>query len=492
MVVAVSLLGCATSKAARVTSADGPLLGVSRDGVSSYLGVPFAEAPVRFAAPVQNVSWKAERDATAMRGGCAQLTPDGKKFRETSTEDCLHLNVFVPEGATGPLPVMLFFPGGAYVFGANNEAMYEGSKLVRAGQVILVVANYRLGPFGFAAHPALGTANQGLLDQREAMRWVQRNIAAFGGDASNVTIFGESAGAGSVCMHLTSEGSRGLFHRAIMESVPCTAYRMPSKEQAAKQAVAMAEALGCRGDDVATCLRAKTTEEVLRALPLNTNVIFGEGVAWGPTVDGALLVDQPRTMWAAGKAAPVPLIVGANSNEGSLFFATVKDMTSDTAMREALTELFSPEVIDAAIAHYGVKPDARTVAVEMLGDMFFCDTRRIAREHSSRGNPVYRYHFARTYYDILLKLGAFHGSELPFVFGNALFGLGVTALGRGLEESMQGYWTTFARKGDPNGASRPGWTRYQKAGDAVLRLDVPIADETQLRSANCDFWDQQF
>lgn len=501
--VLFALVGCAGPRFARVTTADGPLKGVSLDGASSYLAVPFARPPVnerRFAAPVQNAAWKDEREALVMPAGCSQLLVDQSGFLGTSSEDCLYLNVFTPELVNEKLPVMLYFPGGAFIFGAANEALYDASRLAKAGNVIVVVANYRLGPFGFAAHPALsaldssGTSgNWGLLDQREAMRWVQRNVSAFGGDPTRVTIFGESAGASSVCMHLLSDGSKGLYQRAIMESVPCTGYPVPTRAEAETQGSRMATALGCVGsnEEIVACLRNKPELDVLRALRLNTNVVFGEGVAWGPTVDGVTLVDQPIKLMKAGKAAPVPIIVGANANEGSLFLARVESIKTEADLKEAISELFTPAQVNAAVAHYGLSPNAKAVGERMLGDIFFCDSRRIARLHSTQGNAVYRYYFARNYYDIVLGLGAFHGAELPFVFGTSLRGLGVTAIGRPLQDAMQGYWSTFARKGDPNGSSRPGWTRYQQAGDAALRLDLEIRDETQLRTADCDFWDTQ-
>ena len=157
----------------------------------------------------------------------------------------------------------------------------------------------------------------------------------------------------------------------------------------------------------------------------------------------------------------------------------------------ALSDLFAPPVVDAAIARYGLAPSAKESGEKILSDVFFCSSCREGRAHAAIGQAVYRYYFARKYFDFLLGLGAFHGSELPFIFGNDLNRLGVQAPGRPLQRAMQGYWTTFARTGDPNGGERATWPRYQQAGDVVLRLDVPLGEETELRTQACDFWDSQ-
>lgn len=492
-------LGCATTDAVTVETPDGTLLGETRRGVSRFLGVPYAKPPVgerRFRPPEPIEPWTEGLAATVAQPRCTQLLIDRSAPLQGASENCLFLNVYAPDDAEG-LPVMLFFPGGAYIFGGADEPMYEGSKLAREGRVVVVTANYRLGPFGFLAHPALRATNDdaagnfGLLDQREAMRWVQRNIAAFGGDPSRVAIFGESAGAGSVCMHLLSPGSAGLFHRAIMQSAPCTAYPLPTRAEAELQAQTVSEALGCRGDaaEVAACLRSVDAEAMLRAAPLNTNVVFGEGVAWGPTVDDAVITAQPKVLFESGRVAPVPLIVGANADEGTLFFSKAKDFTTEAQLREAIGELFPPAIVDAAIARYGLSPSVSEVGIQMLSDVFVCDARRVARLHAATGQPVYAYHFARGFFDVILGLGAFHGAELPFLFDNSIRGLSVQPLGAKLRSSMQGYWSGFAATGDPNGADRPGWPRYDAQSDRLLKLDVPISEETKLRDDACSFWD---
>lgn len=494
--------GCATPQTASLTTPDGTLTGRLKGSTRSFLGIPFAKPPtneLRFAPPVQNEAWAGQRDATVAQPRCLQLLVDQSGVLEGSAEDCLYLNVYTPRVITRPLPVMLYFPGGAYIIGGADEPMFEGSKLSRAEDVVVVTANYRLGPLGFMTHPSLramdaqNTGNSALLDQREAMRWVQRNIGAFGGDKTRVTLFGESAGAGSVCMHLLSEASAAFFQSAIMESAPCTAYPLPSAVEADAQGSALAAALGCTGTDpeVVRCLRQHDALDVVRALPLNTNVVFGDGVSWGPTVDGNVVAAQPLALFRAGKSANVPIIVGANADEGSIFFAKASNLKTEADVRAALGDLFRPQIVDAVVAHYGLAPSPRAVGERILGDIFFCDSRRIARAHAAFDRPVYRYYFARSFFDIVLGLGAFHGAEMPFLWDNSVQGLSVQPAGQRLKKAMQGYWASLVRTGDPNGGERPEWPRYQKAGDRVLRLDVPISEETMLRAADCDFWDSQ-
>lgn len=492
----------------RFTFADGTLNGLQYQKTEAYRGVPFARPPLgelRWKPPVQNVAF-GELDATESRDKCTQLELGTINVAADSSEDCLYLNVFRPR-TEGTHPVMVFFPGGAYVIDGNRTATYDGRKLAEAGDVLVVVANYRLGPLGWAAHPALtaerdlavGTSGDyGLEDQREALRWVKRNIAAFGGDPNRVTIFGESAGAGSVCAHVLSGRSEGLFHAAIMESPPCTGFPMPTLAEGEAQGQALAAALGCNGDAAATlaCMRGKSKDEVVKALPLHQYVIYGPGVAWGPLVDGNnAFVMQPIEAFASGTGNNVPIIVGANSDEGELFFAKNESVATEADIRAMLSELFASAVVDAVVAHYPIPTDgsgtAKTTAVRILNDIFSCDARRIARQWSARGNATYHYFFARKFYDIVLDLGAFHGADLAFVFGNAVSGLPVLPQGKPLRDAMQSYWTTFARTDDPNGAGFTTWPRYEAATDKSLQLDVPISEQANIRQADCDFWDTQ-
>ena len=482
---------------------DGLLHGVAYTDTEVFKGIPYAEPPtgaLRWKPPVKNASYPTGRDALASGPICSQRKLGETTIDPTSSEDCLYLNVWLPR-QPGPSPVMIYFPGGAYVIGGAAEPEFDGRKLSKAGHVIVVVASYRLGPLGFASHKALASedpahpnsGNYGLLDQREVMRWVQRNIYELGGDTSRITIFGESAGAGSVCVHTVSPGSKGLFTSAIMQSPPCTAYPFPDRAKSEAQGEQLATALGCSGDDasVRSCMRAHTSDEVIEALPLKTHIIYGPGVDWGPVVDGDVLPDQPLTLLAHGDSADVPVIVGSNADEGTLFFAENDSINTEADLRSLLGELFPPATVEATIAHYPITSSAKGTANHILGDIFVCDARRIARYHAAAGRRAYRYYFARAFFDIILDLGSFHGAELPFVFGNALKGLPVLLIGRPLRDAIQGYWTTLAAAGDPNGGKRPMWSPYDPISDISMRLDLPVAAAKGVRAADCDFWDTQ-
>ena len=345
----VLLLACGGSQRVLIT-ADGQLSGEVHGKTQMYLGVPYAEPPVgalRFSAPSTLSPWADVREARVARHICPQMKLGSLEVDPDSAEDCLYLNVWAPkDGRTHP--VMVYFPGGAYVIGAGSQPEFEGTRLSEAGNVVVVTANYRLAAFGFLAHPALRHASKrssgdyGLLDQREVLAWVQRNAAAFGGDPSNVTLFGESAGAGSACMHLVSPGSAGLFQRAILESTPCTGFALPTRDEAEAQGQALVSALGCerdREEDLLSCLRAAPMEAVLHALALNSHIIYGQGVGWGPVVDGVTVPDQPVKLLAGGASKDVALIVGANADEGTLFFSKGASVNNAADVREAMRDL---------------------------------------------------------------------------------------------------------------------------------------------------------
>jgi para-nitrobenzyl esterase len=464
-----------------------------------FRGIPFAQPPIgplRFAPPVAVVPWTEELDATATRSPCAQLTLGSRTMDPTSSEDCLYLNVWAPARA-GSFPVVVWFPGGANVIGAGSMPEYDGQRLSEAGGVVVVTVNYRLGAFGFLGHAALrdeegrSAGDYALLDQRETLHWVKRNIESFGGDPDDVTIFGESAGAGSVCMHMVSPGSASLFQRASLESAPCTGFDLPTRFEAEAQADALVAALGCSGDPSAirACLRAASTEQVLHALPLNEHVIFGEGVAWGPIVDGVTIPDQPAVLLAGGASATVPVIVGSNADEGTLFFNKDGIVNNEAELRAALAELFDAFAIDAIVARYPVGSDPQSTGIRIVSDIFTCDARRIARLHTAAGGVAYHYHFTHALYDVFIGLGALHGAEIPFVFGNSISGLPVLPAGIPLKNAIQGYWSSFAHQGDPNGGGRHTWPRYDAATDRSLRLDLVVSELTALRRDACDFWD---
>jgi len=294
-----------------VTTTSGVVHGSSIDGVHSFLGIPFAAPPVgplRFLPPKPPAPWTTPRQAIAYGPDCAQLGATGS-LTASSSEDCLYVNVWTPAAPVTKAPVYLWIYGGGFVSGSGANTLYNGSNLVVAENAIVVTFNYRLGALGFLAHPELATEegvatapSAGLADQQAALKWVHDNIAAFGGDPANVTLAGESAGGESVCTHLAMPGSKGLFAHAIIESGPCLDAAFTTKAAAEDQGTRLATALSCT--DLA-CIRGKTAEEVLKALP-GRKALVGPGNSWFPLVDGALLPSTPLTAIASGSWASVP------------------------------------------------------------------------------------------------------------------------------------------------------------------------------------------
>jgi para-nitrobenzyl esterase len=491
-----------------VATEAGVVVGLVDGDTRKFLGVPFAAPPTgdaRFRPPQPVAAWSGKRDAKAFGKQCPQfqasLTGGEAKYDASTSEDCLTLNVYAPASLATPRPVMVWLHGGGYTTGSGSEPVYEGTNLSVAGDVVVVTLNYRLGPLGFAAHEALSaedpkhavSGNYGLLDQRAALAWVKANIAAFGGDPGNVTLFGESAGAMSVCMHLVSPGSAGLFHRAITESGVCPIFPIMTKEAEEAQGKALADALGCAGDAAAirSCLRAKPAQEIVEALPLKAEVIFGEGVAWGPNVDGVELVDQPRAVLAAKKQAKVPLLVGSNKDEGTMFVKVLgAHFESAAGLETTMANAFGASFATALAERYDFAnaKDLDAVAIQLIGDAFVCDARRTARLHVAAGNAAFLYHFTRPFKVLLPDLGVFHSAELPFVWQNPYLLSQLTADDMPLSDAVQGYWTRFAAKGDPNGAGAVAWPAYG-AGDEHLGLDVTIEAGSALRKDACDWLD---
>ena len=518
LLAAATLLGCGgsnlppspdggdTPPSLEIQTAQGKVKGSLDGAVRVFLGLPFAAPPVgdnRFKPPRPAASWNGVREANAYGPQCPQFNQGSGLFDEKASEDCLTLNVWSPAAKGAPRPVMVWIHGGAFILGSGSEPTYQGRNLAEAGDVVVVTVNYRLGPLGFLAHPALTTedgarpssGNYGILDQQAALAWVKANIAAFGGDPGNVTLFGESAGGMSVCAQLVAPGAKGLYHRAIDQSGPCLAFPLPSRAIWEAQGEALAKAAGCAGDAAAirACLRKKTPKEILTALPRRLELIFGEGASWTPHLDGVVLPEQTSAALKAGQGAKVPLLIGANRDEGKLFLALGAKVDTEMQLRAALGSLYPPAVTDKIIAFYKPKaPTPKDQALAALNDAFVCDARRVARLHEAAGQSVFYYHFSRPFKWIFPDLGAFHSAEIPFIFDNPYVFISITEEDRPLAKAMQGYWTRFARAGNPNPdplRNTIQWPAYRAAGDTHLGLDLTIATGTGLRKEACDFWD---
>jgi para-nitrobenzyl esterase len=492
---AAAALGMATSLlATSAPAADGPvkvaidsgaLVGTTQGNVRSFKGVPYVAAPVgalRWAPPAPVAAWKGERAADAYGPICPQpVNADGSPnlggASGTTSEDCLFLNVWTPAGAKGA-PVMVWLHGGGNSLGAGSLGAYDGSAFVRDG-VILVTINYRLGALGFFAHPALTKAAKadeplvayGIMDQIAALEWVKRNIAAFGGDPANVTVFGESAGGEDTLALMASPLARGLFAKAIVESgggwsPPVTLAKLEAR------GVAVAAKAGAP---------AGATVEQLRALPLASLVGKSETLDFGPAVDGRLLKESVSQALGAGHVAAVPLMIGSNSYEASLM-ASFK-------LPAATILMVAPAAMKAA--YTDEKTDQAKAAAMFTDEVMGAPARWIAGQAS--GGPSWLYHFAYVL-DMLRATspGAGHDSEIPFVF-DSWDHLG--ALGAGLKQSDQdkavtalvhSCWVSFAKSGAPTCAGGPAWPAYTRAGDALIDFDAQTTLKTHFRKTQYD------
>ena len=436
----------------------GTLRGAAEDGVASWKGIPFAAPPVgplRWRAPQPAAPWKGLRDAAAYGHDCMQVPfpSDAAPLGTPPAEDCLYANVWRPAKVGARLPVVVWIYGGGFVNGGSSPPTYTGANLARRG-VVFVSFNYRLGRFGTFAHPALSreqaggpVANYGLMDQIAALRWVKRNIAAFGGDPGLVTIFGESAGASSVNFLMASPMARGLFQRAISESGGSSANLTPLPK-AEEIGLAWAHRVGA--EDLAA-LRALPADKVWDG-PVTTTM--------GPVLDGQLVTQATDQAFAHGLVAPVPYLEGFNSQEESLlrwlpgsderWLARLGDRGP------ALLALYQAEGLDRADALKRLWGEAAMAA----------PSRARARAVASRGGKVFLYRYA--YLPDASQghtTGAGHDAEMEMVFANpdVRWRAPWSERDRQTAATMHRYWVNFARSGDPNGPGLPTWPAYDSA-----------------------------
>ena len=462
-----------TGSSAQVVSVSGTVEGVRVSNLLSFKGLPYAAPPVgelRWREPQAAPVWQGVRSASAYGAACPQKpglsVSAGAGDPGPLSEDCLFLNVWTPRaGAAAKLPVMVWIHGGALIFGAGSPPFYDGSALAARGAVV-VTLNYRLGPLGFFSHPALdkahpgGPVNFGLLDQIAALRWVQQNIAAFGGDPAKVTLFGQSAGAQSVLALYASPLARGLFQRGIVQS----AYGLPSHTRAKARQTGnqVASAVGLAG--------AQATLAQLRAVPVDDFIkLEGTALSLAPGfVIGDAAVPQPiLKAFQNGDQARAPLIIGNNSDEASVAqafgiepAALVKRLG---AARILLKPLF-PQVQDNA-----------QLGREVVRDLVFgAFARRIAYLHSAQA-PTWRYHFSQLPVGLRDRLpGVPHGGEITTVFGTgdtcACINAPWTDAERALSRRVGDYWFEFARSGVPAAAGGPTWPKDQRAVSKTLEF----------------------
>ncbi len=486
---AVAVLGLAGSAAAVPVTApvsidSGRLVGSSENGVGAWMGIPYAAPPVgalRWKPPQPVKAWSGERAAAQPGPNCAQVVRGGAMngggVSSKGEEDCLTLQVFAPTGAK-KAPVMVWLHGGANMTGASSLAGYNGSAFARDG-VLLVAVNYRLGPFGFFAHPALSKAapsgellaNYGLMDQIAALKWVQRNIAAFGGDPSNVTVFGESAGGEDTLALLSMPSTRGLFAKAIVES-GLGWEDDPTLAQAETQGVEVARKAGAPAD---------ATADQLRALPVDA--LLDATSRAGRVIDGRLLPETPAQAFARGHAHDVPLIIGSNSWEGSL------------VARYAETPLGAKGYL--ARQPDGVKPayaglDDKIAAYAMFNDGVMGAPARWIAGKASTGAPSWLYYFSFVPAAQRATLpGTSHAGEIRYAFGSwdGTRGPQPDEETLALTKVVHACWVSFAKNGRPEKCAPGGWPEYDPVKDQLMEFSVSTGLRTNFRKPQLDAWE---
>jgi para-nitrobenzyl esterase len=495
-VACATLLACVSPAQQEyvVETTDGRLRGQVQDDVVAFRGIPFAAPPVgelRWRAPQPPAAWDGIRDALEFGPGCPQgLMPGWDSETLVLAEDCLYLNVWAPsERGEELLPVMFWIHGGGFVNGRSSDPIIDGTALARNG-VLVVSVNYRLGRFGFFAHPALTAedaddgclGNYGILDQIAALAWVRDNIEAFGGDPEQVTIFGNSAGGVSVHCLMTSPLARGLFARAIAQSgcgrsnaiLPFPRLMaVDGRPSAESEGLAFAARHGIEGDgaEALAALRSLPAIDIVDGLNMHNQGSQGSS---GPIVDGTVIRASTEDAYREGTQAPVPLIVGGTDADGFYpFFGGSRDQVFAPfgELRAEAEALYDPEG-SGELRRYGTHADA---------DLLFLEpARNVARQHAAHGHPAWVYRFSYVPESLRdSRIGAWHSTEIASLFDSHRFKFGQEPTKSDLQAATRflAYWLAFARTGRPAPEGLPEWPRFDADDDVLLdfQSDVPVA-----------------
>lgn len=535
LVIATGLVGCSKSSSQQnlpasedrsnpllIKIAQGSLEGAWAEsqtqiqtGIRSFHGIPYALPPtgaLRWRPPQAAGPWQGTRAATAAGAACWQpINVDGwvwSRGEFERSEDCLYLNIWTAE-SNEKTPVMVWFHGGSHTSGMGHEQIFDGTELAKKG-VIVVSINYRLGPLGFLAHPALSaesehnsSGNYGLLDKISALQWVQSNIGAFGGDADNVTIFGQSAGSQSVCSLMVSPLAQGLFHKAIGQSAACVS-PVPTKDlNGLIRGERLVDALDT-GADI-NAMREASAKQLLDAADTSQWQSQSRIV-----VDGWVIPDRPDVLFAAGKQAKVPLLLGSLSNEGNQLFPLNNELTKDqlisftTAM---MGEVLAPQLL--ALYQDELEESPGLAQREILTDQFMAyGMRRWAAYQFDSGQSTYLYFMDhnppafRLYMPSAPDLhldngsrsgGAYHSGDLAYVFGNTRkVGHDWTEDDHQFAGLVTQYWTNFAKFGDPNGSGLPMWRPYDRTTQATQLLRKEPQSVDGIRRARIDLFERRY
>lgn len=502
------LLLAACSKKAEgpvVSLQQGDVQGFVQEGVHVFYGIPYAAPPqgeLRWQPPVKPGPWEGVLQAVKAPNACYQYM----LYMKRGTEDCLYLNIWTPEMVPlKPKPVMVWFHGGGFIGGDGIQGT-ESTRLAARGDVVIVSMNYRVGPLGFLSHPALSagqgaSGNYGIQDQRAALQWVKSNIHQFGGDPENITLFGESAGGWSVCLHMVSPQSAGLFHKAIIQSGPCNTV-FGDLATAEQQGLEMERRLGCSGEDALACMREAPPEKLIEVMPNDPGFAFGEGYeAWMPVIDGKVLTQQFREAFTSGAFEQVPVINGATANEGNLLVMFSHDyrmeplQAADYGKRLLWLARGNEDIAERLLDFYPLD-DYESPALALsaaFGDGYLACQSLWATQQLSAHVPVYAYTFAYPDADFILpelmELGAFHSAELQFVFNRpmAWFESRFSGDELRLSEQMMDDWARFAATGNPNRAGESHWPQYNQQGEQLF-YDLELSTRSGWKAEACDFW----
>jgi para-nitrobenzyl esterase len=495
----------------------GMISGQASGDVVSFKAIPYVKTPVgalRWKPPEPVEAWEGVRQTTEYGAACLQ--PDigmpMKYFKQS--EDCLYLNVWTAaKSAREKRPVMVWIHGGGNVIGSADLSTplgQDGAALARQG-VVMVSFNYRLGPFGYFAHPLLSkespqdvSGNYGLLDQIAALKWVKKNIKKFGGDPKNVTIFGESAGGHNVGYLMASPLAKGLFQRGISESGSVYVGVMNrhlregwyGMEPMEKQGERVTKDLGCAdAPDPIAALRALSAEQVLRG---SKPVMMPPGNVFPPAVDGWVLPDDVMTIFDQGKQNKVPLIAGANADEMSIFIPTSPFPSVDFYRGFLKSPQGYGKFGDEVFALYPAKepPDILRSFRDVGADSFFVGpTRYLMQAVSKTGGKAYMYHFTMTVLAPMPGLGAYHSAEIPFVFNDIERVKNTSHVPfepkhQALADTMSTYWVQFATTGNPNKQGLPEWPAYDAVTDQYIELGEVVKAGQGLRKDKLDLWER--
>ncbi len=491
----------------RAQTAQGAVDGVLLDRVSAFLGIPYAAPPVgalRFMPPQPPAAWSGVRSAIDMGPACPQLVDydPTENSEAVQSEDCLSLNVWTPRADNAKRPVMLFIHGGAFVVGASRNTFYDGARLAARGDVVVVTINYRLGAWGFLDLSSYDeryaeSANVGLLDQMAAIAWVRANIARFGGDPDNITLFGESAGAASVGDLLAIPAAKGMFAKAILQSGWPSQQPAPDPNNRRERTAAFMKLAGA---ETPAELATKSMED-LRTAQEKLFAMRGSDLgAFGPSLDGVLLKEQPFRVVAEGRGNRVPLLIGTTSEE-MRYFSSAEDIGIEQKPRKLMLEQLETAVgpkAEAVLAGYErIYPKWGDTVVQIVSDALMRFPGVRLAEATSMHQPVYMYLFTYRSDSSYKNFGAAHAMELPFVFGTVNRPEVIVFTGRNparykLSDFTMDSWAAFARTGNPVLIDGPKWPTFDSTNRATMELGQEVRLVNDPLGAQRQLWGDTF